>query len=228
MKLKLLALLLVAIRLNGQGKLQDSLHLSLIDSNLKAQTQNQSSQAEYYSNLKTNSGTDLAPIFSVLLAGLISFGTAAYFSIQAIKKEKEKSIAMQEKELLTAKRLAASNLISKTAQGIHNITWVLWIARFTPDLFMDINVQEHDKKMNILYSEIVAAQVTLAAYDKDLYESTKEIVDELYGFDGNLGGAAGGLYRPAERKQAIKELGKMWPDVHEYLMSIPALFSAKL
>jgi hypothetical protein len=226
MKLKFLALLLIATRLNAQNTVQDSLHLSLIDSNLKAQTQNQLSQALYYSNSKSN--IDLVPIISVLIAGLISFGSASYLSIRALKNEREKTLAIQEKEFSTAKKLAASALVSKTAQGIHYVTWVLWIARFTPELFNESLLKDHDKKMDTLYSEIVAAQVVLAAYDKKLYKRTKVIVDKLYGLDGIMGGIAAGLYKPSERPQSIEDLGNLWLQSYEYLKGLPALFSSKL
>jgi len=228
MKFYLVAFIIVAAtRLHGQTNMRDSLHQSLIDSNLRAQTHNQLSQALYYSKLSTKPKTDLTPVISVLIAGLISFGSAAYLSIRSLRNEKEKSLAIQENELLTAKRLAASKLISKASQGFHSLTWVLWIARFTPDLLRETHVQEHDKKMNRLYSEIVAAQVNLAAYDKTLYESTKGIVDALYRFDANVGNVAAGLYT-SKRNKAIKQLGEMWQGVYNYLMGIPGLFSSRL
>jgi hypothetical protein len=200
----------------------------VLDSNIRAQTMNQLSQANYYSKLEAKNDNTWLSILSVLIAGLISFGSAAYLSVKALQNEKKKSLEIQEKEFSTAKQLAASTLISKTAQGIHNVTWVLWIARFTPELFTDSIVKDHDKLMYILYAEIVAAQVVLAAYDKELFIQTKVIVDELYGLDGELGGIAGGLYKPSERAQSITQLGVMWSKAHRYLRDLPVLFSSKL
>ena len=228
MKSTLLLFMLFSFKAYGQDSTLLRRDRSLIDSNLRAQTINQLAQADYYSKSTQSGNTNWISIVSVLVAGIISFGSAAYFSIRALKNEKEKTIELQRKEFLTEARIAASEFVSKTAQGIHSISWILWIAKFTPHLFENKIINEHDLKMRSLYKEIVSAQIILAARNKKLYETTLEIVASLYQFDGNLGGMAAGLHDSTKRNQAIKEMGEMWEEVYEYLQNIPSLFSAKL
>jgi hypothetical protein len=228
MKKIFIVLLLVSLKTYGQNHLNTDSNRNLLDSNLRAQTINQLAQAEYYSKQKTRDNSNWISVLSVLVAGFISFGSAAYLSIRALRNEKEKTMELKRKEYLTEARLASSELISKVAQGLQSITWVLWIAKFTPNLFDNKVVIEHDKKMRAWYSEIVAAQVALAARNETLYTNTIEIVNSLYQFDGNLGGLVPGLYDNNKRNQAIKEIGEMWKEVYDYLQNIPSLFSTKL
>ncbi|HET9056186.1 MAG TPA: hypothetical protein VFN30_04990 [Chitinophagaceae bacterium] len=122
-------------------------------------------------------------------------------------------------------KIAASDLMKKTAEGFHSLTWVLWIAKNTPNECTSKIIEEHDKRMNKIYSEIAGAQVVLSAYSKKIYEDTEPIVRHLYHFDGELGRTAYGLKTPSTQSATIAQLGSMWKDIYTYSLNIPKKFA---
>lgn len=204
---------------------------------IDAQIQNQEAQAKYYSNQakKSNLNLDiLLPVFGALIVAGISFLGILKQLRETQKTDREKWDKAQLAE--TARldrvqkednqrniRLAGADLMGKTAIAAHNMTWVLWIAKNDPDGFTYNLIKEHDEKMNKLYPKIVDAQVVLAAHNKKLYYKTRDIIKEMYHYDGELGRLAVDL-RNGDKK-AIKLLGDMWRTVNDFSLEIPDKFA---
>src|SRR4051812_27917566 len=76
----------------------------------EAEIQNQLAQAKGYSNQPVSQWISVAV---VLIAGLVSFGSAYFLSIRSYKLEREKAKDVQIQEHSKATRIAAAELIKK-------------------------------------------------------------------------------------------------------------------
>lgn len=84
-------------------------------------------------------------------------------------------------------RLAVADLSRKIASGIHSISWLTWSAKYNPQHFSLINLDEYDKEMHILLGDLVAAHVVLGALDSYKQKALTVIVDKFYELDANIG-----------------------------------------
>ena len=164
----------------------------------------------------------------MLAAGFVGFFSAVVLAAKNAKNAKEQDLKLQEAEHLKASRKAAAELIKKVAQGFHSLTWILWIAKHTPEFFEAKHVPDHDKGMNKLYSEIAGSQIMLAAYSKELYENTADLVNLLYAYDGKVATITPLLYDPSTKDQGTTDFGDLWAEVYLLSMDIPKNFSSKL
>src|SRR4051794_21110897 len=85
----------------------------------EAEIENQLAQAKSYSNQSQNQWISVAV---VIIAGLISFGSAFALSIRSYRLERGKSKDLYVQEHSKATRIAAAELIKKVAQGFHSLT----------------------------------------------------------------------------------------------------------
>lgn len=90
------------------------------------------------------------------------------------------------------------------------MTWLLWAAKHDVAGFSKTQVDEHDQRMNTLYSEIAAAQVVIAALDANTYNRTVPLTAELYTHDGAIAKLA--LHLPDSREA----LGLLWEDASNF------------
>jgi len=240
-------LLLVTVTVSAQVHLSaDSLNQQLTI----AQTKNQLAQEAYYQRQGNNSFNLWIPVFGPVLGAIVALlsayliqkkSRAAEDARHALlvteEKEKRKDFLKEEKDKhdLTLKeehvkntRIAASDLIKKTTEGYHSITWVLWIARNAKEDCKIELIQEHDIAMKKLYPEIAGAQIALAAYSKQVYEETEPIVRKLYNYDGAVGRIALKLKDDNTKAGGITELGELWPEVYNFAKEIPKTFADSL
>jgi hypothetical protein len=70
-------------------------------------------------------------------------------------------------------------------------SWLCWKGRYSPDTLIDADIVEYNKEIKTIFSELVGAQVILAAQDKLLYESINFIVEKVYKLDVKVARAAG-------------------------------------
>jgi hypothetical protein len=192
---------------------------------ITAQTKNQLSQAEYYIKQSQSINSQWLTLFGALGGSII--GLLGAFMIAKVNKKGEiqKFNKQLQEEKTKNMKIAASDLMKKTAEGFHSLTWVLWIAKNTPNECSSTIIDEHDNKMNKIYSEIAGAQVVLSAYNKSIYENTEKIVRHLYTCDGDLGRTAYGLKTPERVSETITKLGNMWEDIYNYSLDIPKKFA---
>jgi outer membrane murein-binding lipoprotein Lpp len=228
-KVFLFLLMVTYSNLSSQQKLnQDSSQILLLNAKINAETRNQEAQANYYEKQPKSTNNQWVSVLGVLVAGLIAFLSAFILANKTAQNERVKNISMQELEYIRNTKIAAADCIKKVAEGFHNLTWILWIAKHTPQRFEAKHIEIHDKKMNTLYSEIVSAQVLLSGYSKQLFLDTEGIIRNLYNYDGMVGRIAIGLYEAAKKSQAIHELGSLWSAVSDYSNKIPSEFSSKI
>ncbi|MBS1509890.1 MAG: hypothetical protein JST86_03565 [Bacteroidetes bacterium] len=190
-----------------------------------AQTKNQLSQAEYYANQSHSINSQWLTLFGALGGSMIGFLGALIIAKVNKKSESQKFDKQLGEEKAKNLKIAASDLMKKTAEGFHSITWVLWIAKNTPNECSSKIIDDHDKRMNKIYAEIAGAQVVLSAYSKKIYQDTEPIVRHLYHCDGELGRTAYGLKTPATVSATITQLGNMWQGVYDYSLDIPKIFA---
>jgi hypothetical protein len=101
----------------------------------------------------------------------------------------------------------------------NSMSWMLWIARHDKKRFKAEHVDEHDQYMKSLYSDIVAAQVSLAAVDQELYSESIQLVYKLYSLDGEIALCATRL------PESIDELGNLWARSRVFEDETPIVFS---
>jgi hypothetical protein len=192
---------------------------------INAQTRNQLSQAEYYTKQSHSINSQWLTLFGALGGSIIGLFGALMIAKVNKKGENQKFDKQLQEEKTKNLRIAASDLMKKTAEGFHSLTWVLWIAKNTPNEFTPKIIEDHDKKMNKIYSEIAGAQVVLSAYNKKIYQDTEPIVRHLYHCDGELGRTAYGLKTQSTVSATITQLGSMWQDIYNYSLDIPKKFA---
>lgn len=148
--------------------------------------------------------------------------------------EKERRQQIRKDELSKETRQAAADLIRKIAVAAHSMTWVLWVAKFDPNHFSRQLVYEHDDIMKTLYADIAAAQVVLASLDGELYNKTKEIVNDIYEFDGKLALRAKfiedkeKISNSSNFNEKVRELGDLWAKIALYSEQLPDKFANML
>ena len=215
MKMKLgfiLIVLLGSLTANSRPD-SDSLYTELI----KAQIKNQKAQAESYPKERSSINPAWIGVIGALAGSIIGLLGGILTTRIATKQELER-----------VKKIAAADLIKKTAEGFQSLTWILWIARHTPNEFKMSDIESHDKKMNDLYPQIAGAQIVLIAYSKELHTATKPIVEYLYAIDHNVAKIALGVRKEETSNKSIEELGLLWSTVYSYSETIPEKFAKSL
>jgi hypothetical protein len=76
--------------------------------------------------------------------------------------------------------------------------------------------------MNIIYADIVAAQVVVAAVQEDIYTKSLPLIKKIYDFDGDMSKLA------IQLPESIGELGKLWEQASRLEAEIPKLFRGVL
>lgn len=229
MKSKIIFTLFLAFMAFETAKCQTNAGLdSLNKVYITAQTKNQLSQAEYYSKQSLSINSQWLTLFGALGGSIIGLLGALMIAKVNKKGENQKFDKQLEEERTRNMKIAASDLMKKTAEGFHSLTWVLWIAKNTQNECTTKIIEEHDKRMNKIYSEIAGAQVTLSAYSKKIYLDTEPIVRHLYHCDGELGRTAYGLKTPTTVSATIIQLGNMWQGVYTYSQEIPKKFAESM
>lgn len=216
---------------------------------IDAQIRNQEAQAEYYrrqSNPASSMLSAMSGVLGTLLGALIAFlGLRFQASHQSVLEdrrwqrarddehakweraqgeEEAKRRQTQEDERKKETRLAAADLSKKIAIAAHSMTWVLWIAKHDPKHLTRDIIDEHDQKMNVLYSDLVAAQVVVAALDQSLYEKTLPLVNLTYEYDGLISLFA----RDLNNAENVRELGDLWSRVYQFSKKVPDKFLGML
>lgn len=225
---KLILVSLLALCVSKNTNSQSMKVDSLTNLYIQAQTSNQLAQAEYYAAQKGSVNSQLITVIGTLggsLIGLLGALFIAKINSSSEQKKQEKQILEERNKNL---KIVASELMKKTAEGFHSLTWVLWIAKNTPEVCTPTLIDEHDQRMKNLYSEIAGAQVALAAYSKEIYEETEHIIRYLYRSDGEIGRIGNELRRTDSSYKAINRLGMMWQEVYIYSLDIPKKFSSAL
>lgn len=220
----ILFLLLTSYNIGFGYKPNKSDSLSYQNAYVIAQTKNQLAQAKYY-NRVPNSDNQFTALLGTLITGFIALFSAFGIVVYNRKVEIKKNLLSQKEEQQKQQRIAAAELIKKTAEGFHAITWILWIAKITPKDFDENLVIDHDEKMNSIYSEIAGAQIILCSLSKSLYDETKEIVNRLYNYDGKVGKIASDLKNESLKSEVINKMGSLWQEVYTYSLELPKAFS---
>jgi hypothetical protein len=192
---------------------------------ITAQIKNQLSQAEYYNKQSQSINSQWLTLFGALGGSIIGLFGALMIAKANKKGENQKFEKQLQEDKTKNLKIAASDLMKKTAEGFHSVTWVLWIAKNTPKDCTSKIIEDHDKRMNKIYSEIAGAQVVLSAYSKNIYRDTESIIRHLYHCDGELGRTAYGLKNTLTESATITQLGIMWQDVYHYALDIPRKFA---
>ena len=145
--------------------------------------------------------------------------------------EKEKRHQARKDEVSREARLAAADLMKKVAVAAHSMTWASWVARNDVEHFTVKLIREHDKIMKSLYSELVAAQVVLASFNKPLYQKTRGMVDSIYYYDEQFA-FLGKVIDEAEKGsnydsfcEKVKKLGEFWDEIYEFSIKLPNQFA---
>lgn len=119
-------------------------------------------------------------------------------------------------------RTAAAELAKRIAMAANSMTWMLWIARHDSTRFVSQHVVDHDNYMKGLYSELVSAQVSLAAVDHELYAESLPLMQALYDLDAQI--ALRAICLPS----SVEELGAIWILAKKFEESVPDVFSRVL
>lgn len=84
---------------------------------------------------------------------------------------------------------AVVDLTTKLAAGSHLISWLAWSAT-QPDSTLELeDFKSYDADMRLLMSELVGSQVSLAALNKDMFETLNNYAKQLYDLDICVGEA---------------------------------------
>ncbi|XZF12811.1 hypothetical protein ACTHGU_13570 [Chitinophagaceae bacterium MMS25-I14] len=207
----------------------------------EAQIANQKAQAAYYTkqaNPMTALLTSITPIIGTLLASLIGFISIIKQSEKNSKAEDERWQRTQNAELQKMKlqkneediknvTTAAANLMKETAIATQSLTWILWIAKHDPETFNVQTVNEHDTRMNKIYSDIASAQVVLSAYSKAGFQKTEPIIKKVYDFDAAVAKRTR-LLGGDKDTETVANLGSMWWDVYQFSLKLPSDFADAL
>jgi hypothetical protein len=202
--------------------------LSAQDQLIDAQILNQESQARYYRSL---AGQGLIPaipgllgFFGVIIGAAMSF---LALSRQAKNQERldfnrwkreadqraiERQKARADQRSLDT-RLAAADLAKQIAKAAHSMTRLTWVARNDPEHFSRGLVDEHDLRMDALYSEIAAALVVLAALSPALFRHMQPLAESVYKLDGKI---ARQCILPS-----LPSLGDLWLEGRQFEHDLP-------
>ncbi len=200
---------------------------------LNAQVRQLDAQAAYY---RTQSDawhiviSALSSALGALLGALIAFlSLRAQAKFQARREDERLEQAKieerekWERDQATARarevRSATAELAKIIAMAANSMTWMLWIARHDKKRFLPKYIDEHDQYIKSLYSNIVAAQVALAAVDQQIYSESLQLVYKLYNIDAEIALCATRL------PESIDELGNLWERSRIFEDEIPIVFS---
>jgi hypothetical protein len=121
-------------------------------------------------------------------------------------------------EILKESRLAVAELTRHIAAGGQSLSWLLWIATYTPDKFTREDVSAHDKTINTVYTELVGAQIVVAALNPSFYQQTTGVVNELYKLDATMALLAKDFEHFPEK---LVQLAELYEKVHEFSLNLP-------
>jgi hypothetical protein len=187
----------------------------------EAQTRNQEAQARYYEGM-SESWNSLFPavpgMVGVIIGAAMSFLGLRH---QAKNQEKLEDLKLRRAHADERRReiqLAAADLSKRIAMAAHSMTWVTWIAKHDPEHFSPDLVDQHDRRMDALYSELVSAQVVVAALSSDLYQKTLSLVKSVYWLDAKI--AEHAIHLPGN----VRSLGDLWSQAKQFEDEVPKAF----
>lgn len=159
---------------------------------VREQIESQRAQAAYYRKQTENKlGSDYIVTMLTNAAGTF-IGAALALTGVLWTNSRQKRIEdvrwerSRKDELLKQVRLAAADLAKRVAAGAQAMTWLLWIAKYEPANLTEKDIATYDREMKSLYSDLVGAEVVLAALDKHLFSKMKPLVNDLYKLDQGI------------------------------------------
>ncbi len=120
--------------------------------------------------------------------GTQSLEMARFTQEQNRKIEEFKSRLIMDSESHRNVRLAVAEVSKRLAAATHSICWATWPAKDHPKSFESL-VDKYDGEIHLLFSDLVAARVVLAALSPAVHDQMSPLIDQLYGLDVNMGEA---------------------------------------
>jgi hypothetical protein len=198
---------------------------------IKEQIESQRAQAAYYKKqIENKSWRDyviaiLTNAAGTLIGAALAFTGVLWANRRQARLEDVKWERSKKDELLKNVRLAAAELSKKIATGAQAMTWLLWVAKYEPASLNERELSSYDREMKSLYSELVGAEVVLAALDKNLYAKLKPLVNDLHKLDQKIAEHVQQLRNvrevPDQFLEAAKHLGDLYPIAYGLSTKIP-------
>ncbi len=197
---------------------------------IEAEVRNHDAQAGYYRSLGGRSH-DLSPILPGVLGflGVIVGAAMSFFGLSRQAKSQERmernrwqrdaELQALERDQARADRhgqevrLAAADFAKLMAKAAHSMAWVTWVARNAADHFSSRLVEEHNRRMDSLYSEMMATQILLATLSPKLYRQMWPLAETVRHLDGEIARQSLPLSLP--------DLGRTWLEVHRLERELP-------
>ena len=198
---------------------------------VKEQIESQRAQAAYYRKQTENKlGSDYLVTMLTNAAGTF-IGAALALTGVLWTNSRQKRIEdirwerSRKDELLKQVRLAAADLAKRVAAGAQAMTWLLWIAKYEPGNLTEKEISAYDREMKSLYSELVGAEVVLAALDKGLFAKMKPLVNDLYKLDQSIAEHTRQFRAtkesPDKNRETANRLGELYLAAYKLQTTIP-------
>jgi len=198
---------------------------------VREQIESQRAQAAYYRKQTENKlGSDYIVTMLTNAAGTF-IGAALALTGVLWTNNRQKRIEdvrwerSRKDELLKQVRLAVADLAKRVAAGAQAMTWLLWISKYEPANLTEKDISAYDREMKSLYSDLVGAEVVLAALDKNLFAKMKPLVNDLYKLDQGIAEHTRQFRAtkeaPDKNLETAKRLGELYLAAYKLQTTIP-------
>ena len=175
--------MLVTITINAAGQ-DTALQRELV----KAQIENQRTQAAYYSSEVKGKGIGnvLSNVIGSVIGAFIALAGVLLSSVRQSRLESEKWARTRQEKITNEIRLAVAQLTRKLSIATQAMQWTTWSPQNDPDNATQESLTEYDERMKVLWPDIVSASINIATLNISIYHQIMPLIHKVSNLDKQM------------------------------------------